>query len=107
VLDQVVPPWAIIPRRRDQPGDRVQLVVARKDQRLAPPLLARLRIFPGLDLQVDEAGENVEPAIPRPDFFPEVRRLVASGLSGLPAPRSRPRLNGRNRVAARSRRVVM
>ena len=80
-------------------------MIAGEDHRLLADLLAPDLLF--FDLQMDESGQDVEPRIPLPDFFPEVRRLVAVGIGRIPGPRSSPRLNGRKKVLLPSSSVVI
>jgi hypothetical protein len=54
---------------------RLQLVVTREDHRLGLDLTA-LVVALLVDLQVDEAGEEVEQAVPLQHLFPQVGRAV-------------------------------
>jgi hypothetical protein len=62
MLDEVVVPRPLGPRRHHQPPHGVELVVAREDHRLDLHLATTVGALL-LDLQVDEAGENVEQAV--------------------------------------------
>ena len=75
VLDEVVVPHTLAARGVHQHAHRLKLVVARKDHRLRLDLAA-LVVALLVDLQVDEAREEVEQAVPLQHLFPEVRRAI-------------------------------
>jgi hypothetical protein len=83
VLDQIVFSRPVRPHIGDDAVNGVELVIAREDQFFLTFLLAGHRVALGLDLQVHEARQDVEPAVLRPDFFPEIGGLVASGVVGI------------------------
>ncbi len=92
MLDQVVSSGSVGPCRRDQFPDRVELVVAREDHVLDLHLLPGEDPFP--DFEMNEPRQNVEPAIPLPDLFPEVRALVADGVVRVPLAAVAPLVEG-------------
>jgi len=59
-------------------------MVTREDHRLLADRLAADLLF--LDLQMDEAGQDIQPRIPLPDFLPQVRRAVAVGVRWIAGP---------------------
>ena len=75
VLDEVVVARALAAGGVHQQADRLELVMAGEDHGLhpdlAPPVVALL-----VDLQVDEAGEEVEQAVGRQHLLPQVCRAV-------------------------------
>ena len=78
VLDQVVVPDALGARVGLGLAHAVELVVAREDHRLAAHRLAAE--LPLVDLEVQEAREDVHEAVARQDLLPEVGGLVAGGV---------------------------
>ncbi len=68
----------------DQPGDRLPLVEAREQHRLATGLLARHRIDLVGDLQVQEPPEDVQPGVALQDLLPQVRRRRAVRVRRVP-----------------------
>ena len=75
VLDEVVVPHALAAGGIHQHAHRLKLVVAREDHRLRLDLAA-LVVALLLDLQVDEAREEVEQAVPLQHLFPQVGRAI-------------------------------
>ena len=74
MLDQVVAPHALPARGVHEQPHRLELVVAGKDHGLrldlGAPVVALL-----VDLQVDEAGEDVEQAAALQHLFPQIGRV--------------------------------
>ena len=68
-------PDPLAPRRIHEPAHRFELVVAGEDHRFDPHLPALVVAFL-VGLEVDEAREQVEQAVAREDFFPEVGGAV-------------------------------
>ena len=86
MLDEVVVPWPLGARGRDQPGHGVELVVAREDQGLAlhgPDALGVLDLLL-TRLQEDVGAEDVEEALAGEHVVPEVVRLVPVGVRRVP-----------------------
>ena len=79
MLDEVVVPHAVAACRVHQHAHRFELVVAGEDHGLrldlAAPIVALL-----VDLQVDEAREEIEQAVTLQHLFPQVRRAVGPAL---------------------------
>ena len=86
---------------------RPELVVAGEDQRPLLPHLAGGGVLLLLDLQVQEASEQVQERVGREHLVPQVGRPLAALISGLPAAIPLPRLKGRNRVRPSASRVVI
>ena len=115
MLDQVVAARPLVPRRGDHRAHRVELVVAREDQRLvrAPPHAApRVRDLPLPRLDEQEVAQDVEKAVARQHVVPEVPGAVPGRMRRIARPavhraRPAPRLNGRKRVSAPASRVLM
>ena len=96
MLDQVVAARPLVPRRGDQRAHRVELVVARKDQRLvrAPPHAApRVLDLPLPRLDEQEVAQDVEKAVARQHVVPEVPGAVPGRMRRIARPalhRARP-----------------
>ena len=69
MLDEDVVPHALATRGVHQPSHRFELMVAGKDHGLCLDLAALIVTFL-VDLQVDEAGKNVEQAVTLQHLFP-------------------------------------
>ena len=69
VLDEILLPHPIFPGVGHEPAHAIELLVARKDQRLLPCLAAGLVLL--LDF-MDELAHQVEHAVARPGLFPEI-----------------------------------
>ena len=78
VLDEVRAPGALRAGGRLERADGVPLVVAREDRRPVAELGGLGRALARGD--VDEAGEDVEPGVARPELLPEVAGAVAGGV---------------------------
>ena len=77
MLDQVVPPRAVLPRVGNELAHRIELVIAREDHRFLPDgphALVGLDL-PFLDFEVHEALQNVDQAVGLEYLVPEVMRL--------------------------------
>ena len=83
-------------------------MVAREDHLLRLDLAALL-VALLVDLQVQEARKQIEQAVARENFLPQIRRSVGPpcGSGGFPAPPPSPLLKGKKCVALPARRVVM
>ena len=79
MLDEVVVPHALATRGVHQYAHRLELVVAGEDHGLRLDLAALIISFL-VDLQVDEAGEEIEQAVTLQHLFPQVCRTVGPAL---------------------------
>src|SRR5262245_32027705 len=78
MLDEVVLAGSVLPSCGFKAPDRIKLVVAGEDHDL---FLDLRPVHPALFLQgAHEPADDVEEAVPLPDFLPEVGRLVAAGV---------------------------
>src|SRR5450830_1270616 len=76
MLDQVALAGPFVAGGCLQPADGVPLVVAREDRRAVAELGGVRGAVAGCD--VDEATEQVQPGVARPDLLPQVSGAVAS-----------------------------
>jgi hypothetical protein len=77
VFDEIVVAHALTPCGIDQGAHRLKLVVAREDQRLLLHLAA-LIVALLLDLQVNEARQQIEQAVPLQHLLPEIGGAVGA-----------------------------
>ena len=106
MLDQVMLAAAIDQRMADQPPNRIELVIAGKDQSHFSRLLSLIVLHVEF---VDEVLQQIQDAILRPDPLPKILRRIAAlygGLGGIACASIFPLVEGRNTVFAPCRRVV-
>jgi len=71
VLHQILVAWTFLAAGRDQARDQIPLVIARKDQGLFFGLAA-VPVLLGLDLQMDEAADDLQEVSRRQNFVPQI-----------------------------------